>query len=673
MIKLFLSVFFLIVYFVANAQQIDTIKIRAEADSLKAAADSLRNAWRLNEALETYKAALTKSRQIGDTEKEAVELYEIGKIHFYQSNIKDALDSWDKTLTIHRKLNDQSGIGKILNSLGTAYDDISNYSKALEYLHRSLEISRELGDLKGQAKTLNNIGVVFNNLSDYPKALEYYQQSLEIYRVLEDRRGEGEALNNIGTVYMAIPEYNKPLDYFRRYLNICQEIGDRIGESIALSNIGVIYNSLSDYPKALDYLHRSLEISRELGDRNSEAQILNNIGSLYLKTNDYNKALLFIEKGLKVSEEIGGKSLIKDCYYSLSDLYYKQNNYRKALEYYKLYSAIKDSIYNKEFRDKITEMAVRYAARDKENEIDLLKKEKEIRDIELKRQKSIRNLLIALSFLVLILVLITYNRYLNKKKESEVLEEKRNQLEVINKEIIEYETNLKELVAAKDKFFSIISHEFNNSLTSIAGASDMLRDNINEMDTDKKMFYINMIDRASKKQRELVENLMQWSMSQTGMIIYKPGFFYLKEITASVINLLEINAKKKNINVVSEINESAVAYADKDMIETVLRNLISNAIKFTYKGGEVKITCEDKGDYMIVAVIDSGVGIDEENKMKLFNSDIRFTTLGTAQEKGTGLGLKICKDYVEKNKGKIWVESRFGKGSIFKFTLPKMY
>lgn len=258
--------------------------------------------------------------------------------------------------------------------------------------------------------------------------------------------------------------------------------------------------------------------------------------------------------------------------------------------------------------------------------------------------------------------------------QKEIIQEKNTQLEVSNRELKNSEKELRELNATKDKFFSIISHDLRNHLTALLGFSDMLYRSFKKFDDEKKHKYTRSIDQAAKDLYDLLENLLQWARTQTDVLECKPRTFDLGVLIPEIISTYNLNAKKKNINLSWEICKNTYAYADKNMVRTVMRNLISNAIKFTKKDGEIRVTANGKDGFVEVSVLDTGVGINSENKDMLFKIGKARSTRGTAKEKGTGLGLIICKEFIEKNNGRIWFESPIPdgskKGSVFRFTLP---
>ncbi len=234
---------------------------------------------------------------------------------------------------------------------------------------------------------------------------------------------------------------------------------------------------------------------------------------------------------------------------------------------------------------------------------------------------------------------------------------------------------LRTLNATKDKFFSIIAHDLRNPIQNLLLSSEILKIGFGNFEDDKIKDYIERFHRNSKNIAELLRNLLDWSRSQQGKIQCKPHTVDLHLLVNDAILLLKYQADSKGIRVLSDIKEETFVYADKEMIKTVLRNFLSNAVKFTPAGGAVNITAsapapgQDR-ELIEVAVEDTGVGISRKDMEKLFRIDTQITTPGTAGEKGTGLGLVLCREFVEKNNGTVQVESTPGKGSRFVFTLP---
>jgi len=232
-------------------------------------------------------------------------------------------------------------------------------------------------------------------------------------------------------------------------------------------------------------------------------------------------------------------------------------------------------------------------------------------------------------------------------------------------------TELQKLNAQKDKFFSIIAHDLRSPFNSIMGFSQLLVDQINEKDYEGIEQYARIIRQSSEHAMNLLTNLLEWSFSQTGRIEFKPEYFELINFLEKTIPVFDDVARQKSITITRSLPHNIPVYADKHMISTVLRNLISNAIKFTRQGGEVIVSAQRAKSEVIVSVKDNGVGIPKDQVDKLFRIDEGESTPGTNNEQGTGLGLILCKEFVEKHGGKIWVESTENAGSAFTFTLPQ--
>jgi len=237
-------------------------------------------------------------------------------------------------------------------------------------------------------------------------------------------------------------------------------------------------------------------------------------------------------------------------------------------------------------------------------------------------------------------------------------------------ELVIQRKELESLNSTKDKFFAIIAHDLKNPFSTVLGLSEMLAREFESFEPEKLKIFIEQIYKYSNNTYNLLENLLQWSMLQTGRMPLRPRLINLNHIIADSTELLRGNAIQKDIAINVSTLDDEVVYADVSMITTVIRNLLSNAIKFTSEKGWINIDIEKVGDFLKVSVKDTGVGIPPEDRQRLFKIDSNPTTIGTSMEKGTGLGLILCKDFVERNGGKIWVESQVGIGSTFSFTVP---
>jgi len=229
---------------------------------------------------------------------------------------------------------------------------------------------------------------------------------------------------------------------------------------------------------------------------------------------------------------------------------------------------------------------------------------------------------------------------------------------------------LKSLNAQKDKFFSIIAHDLKSPFNSILGFSDLLVEQMKDKDMSRIEKYAEIIQESSRRAMDLLMNLMEWTRSQTGRIEFIPEWFNMSDLIHAVIPLLNDAATSKQIQIEMQLLPQVLVLADKSMISTVLRNLIFNAIKFTHPGGRIIVSVVQNPEELVVAVKDTGIGMTDVTLRNLFRIDSSISTPGTANEKGTGLGLILCKEFIEKHNGKIWATSSPGRGSSFYFSLP---
>lgn len=248
-------------------------------------------------------------------------------------------------------------------------------------------------------------------------------------------------------------------------------------------------------------------------------------------------------------------------------------------------------------------------------------------------------------------------------KEKHNLENTLEQLNNANEE-------QKELIATKDKLFSIIAHDLKNPFSALMGLSELLVSNVDKYPPERIKEFVQNIHETSSQAYALLENLLEWSRLQTGRLTPRPKRIQPSYVIQDVMQLIQENAHSKNIELHTDVLCDDYVFADPNMLQTIIRNLVTNALKFTYEGGKVTVGTFEYGDHLLFQVSDTGFGIESKHLDELFNVDCKLSKPGTAEEKGTGLGLVLCKEFVEANHGKIWVDSEPGEGSIFQFTIP---
>lgn len=621
-------------------------------------------------ALELYNQALSISISQNDKFNTASYYSSIALTYEKMENSRKALEYFFKSLELTKELGKEDALARVYRSIGNIYSDISSWDMALNYFLDALEIYKKTNNQPGLSAMYNNIGIIYQNIKEKDKALLYFQKSLDIEISLKNESGQSSAYNNIGTVYDEQGNRDKALEYYNKSYEINKKYNDPQGIAISLNNIGLIFIEKGKYGQAYDYLTQSLKINKERKDTYDIANSNNNLAKLYLKQKKYPEAKNHLAASIKLAKQVDAKDLLLEAYDFLYQIYSEENDHLKALESYKLYAEMNDSLYSNEANNRIAEMRIKYETENIESENELLRKDNEIHLLRLKRQEIIQRYWIGFTILVLILTILGFSQVRLKKRTNLLLESKNNQLKDANEKLSSSEKNLKELNATKDKFFSIIAHDLKNPFQALLGFSETLYTRNNELTHNEIKEYSKIIYESSQNLFNLLGNLLQWSKSQLGNIKVAPEKVILNEIYDEATSLLTLTADKKNIKLTNKVPENFTVFADKHIVSTVIRNLVSNAIKFTNQGGEITISAELKDNEAIISVSDNGIGIKPENLDKLFKIDYSYSTKGTENEQGTGLGLILCKELIEENNGHIWCESTYGKGSNFYFTLP---
>ncbi|MEI6823480.1 MAG: tetratricopeptide repeat-containing sensor histidine kinase [Bacteroidota bacterium] len=550
------------------------------------------------------------------------------------------------------------------NYIGIIYGKTSYYDKALSSFQKSLMLCSQLKDTIRTCVSLTNIGLVYQDMKDYKTALVNFEKVLDLSTKSKDKLNIAHALNDISNTYAKMADYKMALNYHLKALSICKELNEKRGLAYVTSDIGETYKKLNNLNLALRYYEEAYSISKNFDDKFLNSQILSNIGDLYVSMKSYDKAKEYLDKAEIIAAEIENKETLKDVYESFSKYYSLQNDYKKALDYFKRFKDVNDSIYNKESSDKIAELEVKFDIQEKDKENEILRQKTEIQQLAINKQIYLRNTFIYISIIITLLIIFIFFRYWIKQRANKLLSLKN---ELINKQNIE----LEEISKMKDKIFAVIMHDLKNPFNTVVTLVNFMESNYHTMEENQKYSGILSLKKSIFNVNEFLENLLDWLNSkENNLILYKTNFDINSTIN-SVLKLYIPRAEQKAIELQNHIKSNLFVYGDERMINTVLRNLIDNALKFTFDKGKVDINAIEDKDKITISISDTGVGIDDEDKDKIFKLDSYFSTKGTEYEKGSGLGLILSKEFIEKNEGEIWFESKTDIGSTFYFTIKK--
>jgi signal transduction histidine kinase/tetratricopeptide (TPR) repeat protein len=618
-----------------------------------------------------YELALKKYETIKDIKGIALVYNGIAVIHYFNCEYEKAIEYYNKAKVEFEKINDNEGIGNAYNNIALAYTDQGIYVPALDYFLRASLFYEKTGNKMRIANNASSIGNLYLLLFDFKNAEKNFNKALLIFEKLQNPLYLTMVHDNFGELYNKQGKYRLSLNhYLFGYKNEVNADNDYY-IAYASNNLAVAYLNLGILDSAKFYSLKSYRRAQKGNYKAIMSVSLITIAQIYKENNNIEDAIKYGEQAMKLLSRMEEKGKIEVLSGLLSELYAKKKDFKKAYEYHVIYKNATDSLLNAEKIRTITgkEYEFNYAKKQREQEL-LQQQQKKLNEAALKWQKTIRNYWTALACILVLIALLIYINYRSKRKDNILLKEKNQIISEKNQILNQQKEELSEANSAKDKFFSIIAHDLKNPLNAMIGFSELLENRYDLVDITTQKKYIKLINQSSNDLYKLLENLLQWSNLQTGKVSFNPSKFYLIDVIKPVQSLLEPVALKKNITVHNYIDKTLPVYADYSMIATVLRNLINNAIKFTPDNGNIFLESERIGNFIKVSIRDDGIGINEKDLLKIFRMDIHFSKKGTSGEKGTGLGLLLCKEFIEKNKGQINIISKEGKGATFWFTLP---
>ncbi|MGL1888318.1 MAG: tetratricopeptide repeat protein [Reichenbachiella sp.] len=534
--------------------------------------------------------------------------------------------------------------------LGGAERLKGNYSEAIAFYIESAKQYQYIKMPRGVGSNYIEIANVYLDQKDYPNAKNYYQKSIAVFRQENDSVRLASALLNIGELYREVKVLDSALLAFKESGLIFEKVNYPIGTAYNLGNVGLVYAQQEKFDSAEYNMHQAIAMLEELGDRYPIAVYETSLADIYAKKGNMSKAMEYAHSALNIGLEEGLKEQVRDASMKLSELYNRTQDYHKAYEYQSQYLVYRDSINNEETTRKIADLRTEYEVGQKQTEVDLLQVEKENQQLILIAGTVV--LVLVVAFLVFV-----YINLQNKKR--------------LNKQLDMQRSDLADLNQLKDQFFSVVSHDLRGPMGNLVNVSDMMQTYLDN-DEIEEVIEINALLRESSTEIvDLLENLLNWAMAQQDNVSYDIQSVSVEDLCNANLRVLQVTAKEKNIELLPlEVWSELVLKVDENTISTAVRNLISNALKFTHEGGKVEVLVRQEGAMGVISVKDNGIGIPEDKMDSLFSFTGDRKRWGTSGEKGIGLGLNLVKEFVYKNNGHVKVISEEGKGSEFEIHLP---
>jgi len=579
--------------------------------------------------------------------------HQVGDYYTNNNKIK-AIDYFSKALHIATELNLKEEMASFYYTLGFCYFNNGDFDDALENYHLATKLYEELGFKRRLTNSLISIATLHAEFGNLDKSKEYFDKAEQLIEITQDTFEWLTYLAELGTFYYKQSKFDSAIQVLKKAYQLAVLSNDNQMIPINLLNIGLMYKKLGLNELALTYTDSALHFfSEHQPGSNAFASTFNNLGSIYAQMKEYNKAEAALNKSLKYCIEGGHQSIEMENYLNLAEMFEMKQDWLNYSKYLKKYYTLKDSLYTAENNFKLTELEADYQI-ERRNKVILEK------SVEVNRKQNERNLFIVIAFASLLLFGLMILAYRNIKKKKQIVESQ-------NKLINQQKDELNALNQLKDRLFSIISHDLRNPITTLRSYF-LLSDNESIL-ADKKLIFKNKTLDAIVQTGDLLDNLLAWANIQLKDTQAKIVPIVLKDCVDDVISVLNLQASQKKINLLNQIT-NVIVPADLDILSIALRNLITNAIKFSKENQNVNISVNIDEQHTYINVQDQGVGMTEEMKEQILQFRASKSQ-GTMGEIGSGLGLFFVAELLQRIDGELLVESKLNVGSKFIIKLPK--
>ncbi|WP_413995635.1 ATP-binding protein [Maribacter sp. 2307ULW6-5] len=583
--------------------------------------------------------------------------------HYHSAVYELYQGNWEQALSIHKRNMERPGfydfpelVLKTYNDMAQAHFINSDYPKSYGDFLVALEHAEASGNLSQQFRIRSNLGTMFLLLKDFDEAGIHYGRAESILDQVEDSQLQSVLLVNIGVLHIERKDYEGALPYLMKGTALSANRQETNIAAFGQLTLGRLHTYQGDYEKAMTHLNLASIGYTASGDKKGLADLAYGMGAAQLGLGEYEKARKQILKSLALFKAFSLKSGMERCYRMLYKIAKAENAPAASLGYLELAEAYSDSIAIEQNKNNLAMLRTKLAY---ENEKELLRRQDEE---FIEKQNAYIRVITAGMVISLCFALLIHHQGKRNRKMNLMLAEK-------TKALTEREIGLEKTNRTKDKLFSIIGHDLRGPILSLKELVGLSL----EEDPNGNLYFKRFGPDLNTKLGHLqftLDNLLNWGQNQMQGAITRPREVPIKTQIDHILDFFLEKIERKNIKVCSNVAEETTVYADEDHFRILLRNLISNAIKFTHPGGNIEVRAQQKYGKTTIEVKDDGLGMKPDVLQRILNSQEHISTVGTNMEKGTGLGLLLCTDMVQQNKGEITVASKPGQGSIFKVSLP---
>jgi len=590
------------------------------------------------------------------SEQHAGALNMIGKYYHTTGKYDLSVRYYQKAADVARQMKDSGRSVTLFLNIGKTYISEENIYMTLKCYLEAYDMSERSGDRLQKADVYNHLGSIYLLLKQPEKSLEYHHQAFKIRERMNVPQALATSCNNLGETFLYLSDFDSAAFYLRKSYELCLLTRYRKGTVKALTNLGRVSNETGKLSEARNFLVKALALAKEAGYNAGIVESSLALGENYLLKKEYNPAIQNFELSLSRMLPANLNEFQVDAYQGLYHCYFELGDYLKALDYHvKLNQADRRALLAQSNRQ-LAELRVSFDLERKESDNQKLRQQNELEQLALtKRAWIIWSVVIILVFTIILCILI-YSRYVQKRRAHTALQRLIAELELANKE--------------KDNMFSIIAHELRNPLYWFQNLTEVLSKNHARMSPAKLQKSLLSIDESAKNAFHLMDNLLNWSRTRLNRIIPRKSNHDLTGLVQETLRMFETIMTQKEIVCSIMIPRGTLICADADMFNCILRNLVSNAIKYTPVKGQIRIEVSAGDELCTLQVCDSGIGMSSRDVSKLFSSGNFNSSPGLMNEKGSGLGLKLCKEFTRLNGGEIWVSGSENQGTCFSFTVP---
>lgn len=589
----------------------------------------------------------------------------------YQDYVPDSAMLYaQQALTLSKSLNYNKGIADALLHIGRLKRDEGDYSSALENMFASLKLYETMQDSVQIANNFNDISIVYALSEDSEASRGYFHKALDIFRSIGDQQGESYALNNIGLIYEQDGNLTKAKEFYLASMAIKIQRKDEYGISRGYNALGNLASNQSNYQEALSYFFEADSLFVKNNFEASRPANFNAIAKAYFELGNLSEARNYAQRSYEIAQKLNSNRYIESTLETLAEICAAQRDFEAAYRYQTLHETVSDSLHEDSREKYLAELKAKFDDEQQKSEITLLKQEKLLQEASISQQRTtILSLTLGLIMIAFFSSALYFANSRNKQK-NRLLAIKNDEIHHQATALSEQKQHLEQINKTKDKLFSIVSHDIRSPLNTLRGFSYLLTQQIDAMEKEEMQRVSRRINVALDNLSQLLDNLLNWSLIQTGHRKFKFTSVDVHALINFNIELYEATAAEKDIRLINQSEQQLYAYADYQSINTVIRNFLSNSIKFSYPGSSIFFRAQAQKNTVEVSVTDQGMGMSEEVLNKIFSIDKKESQKGTRDESGSGFGLSLCQELIHKNHGQIQVSSKLREGSTFSFTLP---